>query len=212
MILRFSSSSPSISWRWRESTWSWRAISASCCACSCRRDPNAAEETLLPRLDAVLEHVPAPRYDPAMPLKLQVTTLDYDDYIGRLAIDRIYHGDLAASETILRCPADGEVERAEARITGLYGYEGLARTAIDSAGPGDIVAVAGLDEIGIGDTLCDPEDPRPLPPIVVDEPTITMAFGVNDSPFSGCSGKYLTSRKLRERLLKETLINVSIRV
>jgi GTP-binding protein len=182
---------------------------------TCRRELGADDEPLMPLLDEIVSSVPAPRYHPGASLQLQITTLDYDDYVGRLAIGRLYEGELAAGQRVLRCHFDDletEGDRSPVKVTGLYGYEGLARVAVEVAGPGDIVAVAGLDEISIGDTLCDPEDPRPLRPIVVDEPTITMAFGINDSPFSGRDGKYLTSRKLKERLLKETLGNVSIRV
>ena len=177
---------------------------------TCRLEADGEDQPLVPLLDAILESVPAPSYDPETPLQLQITTLDYDDYVGRLAIGRITNGKLQAGQIVARCEQNGE--RNDVKVTGLYGYQGLERVAIDEAGPGDIVAVAGLDEIWIGDTLSSPEDPRPLHPIQVDEPTITMAFGVNDSPFAGRDGKYLTSRKLKERLEKETLGNVSIRV
>ena len=177
---------------------------------TCRREPDGEDQPLVPLLDAILEAVPAPRHDPETPLQLQITTLDYDDYVGRLAIGRIENGRLSAGQTVARCQQGGG--RSEVKVTGLYGYRGLDRIAIEEASPGDIVAVAGLEEIWIGDTLSSPEDPRPLAPIQVDEPTITMAFGVNDSPFSGRDGKYLTSRKLKQRLEKETLGNVSIRV
>ena len=177
---------------------------------TCRLEADGEDQPLVPLLDAILESVPAPSYDPETPLQLQITTLDYDDYVGRLAIGRITNGKLQAGQIVARCEQNGE--RNDVKVTGLYGYQGLERVAIDEAGPGDIVAVAGLDEIWIGDTLSSPEDPRPLHPIQLDEPTITMAFGVNDAPFAGRDGKYLTSRKLKERLEKETLGNVSIRV
>ncbi len=177
---------------------------------TCRLEADGEDQPLVPLLDAIVQSVPAPSYDPETPLQLQITTLDYDDYVGRLAIGRISNGRLQAGQIVARCEQNGE--RSDVKVTGLYGYKGLERVAIDEAGPGDIVAVAGLDEIWIGDTLSSPEDPRPLHPIQVDEPTITMAFGVNDAPFAGRDGKYLTSRKLKERLEKETLGNVSIRV
>ncbi len=177
---------------------------------TCRLTPDGEDHPLVPLLDAILESVPAPEHDPETPLQLQITTLDYDDYVGRLAIGRIENGRLRAGQIVARCEQDGT--QTEVKVTGLYGYQGLDRVAIDEAGPGEIVAVTGLEEIWIGDTLSSPEDPRPLHPIQVDEPTITMAFGVNDSPFAGRDGKYLTSRKLKERLEKETLGNVSIRV
>ncbi len=177
---------------------------------TCRFESDGEDHPLVPLLDAVLESVPAPEHDPEMPLQLQITTLDYDDYVGRLAIGRISNGTLSAGQAVARCQQGDGI--SEVKVTGLYGYQGLERVAIDQAGPGDIVAVAGFEEIWIGDTLSSVEDPRPLHPIQVDEPTITMAFGVNDGPFAGRDGKYLTSRKLKERLEKETLSNVSIRV
>ncbi|MCP3957671.1 MAG: translational GTPase TypA [bacterium] len=177
---------------------------------TCRTDPEGEDQTLVPLLDAILEAVPAPAHDPAVPLQLQITTLDYDDYVGRLAIGRIHNGRIEAGRTVAQCEQDGG--QREVKVTGLYGYDGLQRVPIDEAGPGNIVAVVGLETISIGDTLTSPDDPRPLPPIQVDEPTITMSFGINDSPFAGREGKYLTSRKLKERLERETLVNVSIRV
>ena len=175
-----------------------------------RFEADGEEHNLAPLLDAIVEHVPPPRYDPEMPLQFQVTTLDYDDYVGRLSIGRIVNGELSIGQRVLRCDAEGK--QHPAKVTGLLGYDGLDRIKIEVARPGEIVAVAGLEEVYIGDTLCDPEDPRPLPPIQVDEPTITMGFGVNTSPFSGRDGKYLTSRKIRERLDKEQLGNPSIRI
>ena len=177
---------------------------------TCQREVGGPEEMLAPLLDEIIASVPAPAYDPEHPFQLQVTTLDYDDYLGRLAIGRVYHGEIRSGATMVRATPDGTFENV--KISGLFGYSGLARVAIDKAGPGDIVALVGLEKINIGDTICDPEDPRPLPGIQIDEPTITMSFGINDSPFSGREGKYLTSRKLKERLDKEILSNVSIRV
>ena len=176
----------------------------------CYREVDGPEETLAPLLDEILESVPAPTYDPEHPFQLQVTTLDYDDYQGRLAIGRVYHGEMKSGDPIVRATPDGTVKKV--KISGLFGYSGLERVPIERAAPGDIVAVVGLEEINIGDTLCQEDDPRPLPGIQIDEPTITMSFGINDSPFSGLEGKYLTSRKVKERLDKETLSNVSIRV
>jgi GTP-binding protein len=176
---------------------------------TCRRTPEAPDEPLIPLFEAILEHVPAPVYDPELPLQLQVTTLDYDDYLGRLAIGRVYNGEVTVGQQILRVTRGAEVP---AKVSGLLGYDGLKRVQVERAGPGDIVAVVGLDEIAIGDTLCERDRPLPRPPIQIDEPTITMAFGVNNAPFAGRDGKYVTSRKLKERLDKETLSNVSIRV
>ena len=176
----------------------------------CRRTPDGPDETLAPLFEAILRTVPAPRYDPEMPLQLLITTLDWDDYVGRLAIGRLFNGRVRKGEEIAICRLDGAA--APAKVSVLYGYEGLRRIEVAEAGPGDIVAVAGLEEVQIGETLADREDPRPLPPIHVDEPTITMVLSINDSPFSGREGRHVTSRKLKERLERERLVNVSIRV
>jgi len=176
----------------------------------CRRTPDGPDETLAPLFDAILRTVPAPCYDPEMPLQLLITTLDYDDYVGRLAIGRLFNGRVHKGEEIAICRLDGDF--APAKVSVLYGYEGLRRIEVAEAGPGDIVAVAGLEEVQIGETLSDLADPRPLPPIHVDEPTITMVLSINDSPFSGREGRHVTSRKLKERLERERLVNVSIRV
>ncbi|MDA8018991.1 MAG: translational GTPase TypA [Thermoanaerobaculia bacterium] len=192
---------------------------------TCRLEPDAEDQNLAPLLDEIVKTVPAPHHDPEGPLQFQMTTLDYDDYLGRLSIGRIFNGTLKKGQTVgwvsaaEAAPAKSqprqEIELDEvkaARVNGLLGYEGLQRVPIDEAGPGDIVAVIGLDDIQIGDTLTSVEDPRPLPGISVDEPTITMTFGINDSPFSGKDGKHVTSRKLRERLEREVLGNPAIRV
>jgi GTP-binding protein len=176
----------------------------------CRRTPDGPDETLAPLFEAILRTVPPPRYDPEMPLQLLITTLDWDDYVGRLAIGRLFNGRVRKGEEIAICRLDGAA--APAKVSVLYGYEGLRRIEVAEAGPGDIVAVAGLEEVQIGETLADREDPRPLPPIHVDEPTITMVLSINDSPFSGREGRHVTSRKLKERLERERLVNVSIRV
>jgi len=176
----------------------------------CRRTPDGPDETLAPLFEAILRTVPAPCYDPEMPLQLLITTLDWDDYVGRLAIGRLFNGRVRKGEEIAICRLDGSF--APAKVSVLYGYEGLRRIEVAEAGPGDIVAVAGLEEMQIGETLSDREDPRPLPPIHVDEPTITMVLSINDSPFSGRDGRHVTSRKLKERLERERLVNVSIRV
>jgi len=176
----------------------------------CRTAPDGPDQTLQPLFEEILRTVPAPRYEEGHPLQLLVTTLDYDEYVGRLAIGRVVQGTITRGETVMRCLLDGD--RESVKVAQLYGYEGLQRVPIESARPGDIVAVAGFDEVAIGETLADPEDARPLPAIRVDEPTLAMVFSVNDSPMSGRSGTFLTSRKLEERLVRETWTNVSIRV
>ena len=176
----------------------------------CRTEPKGADQTLQPLFEEILRTVPAPQYEEGHPLQLLVTTLDYDEYVGRLAIGRVVQGTITRGETVTRCLLAGG--RESVKVAQLYGYEGLQRVPIESARPGDIVAVAGFDEVAIGETLADPEDARPLPAIRVDEPTLAMVFSVNDSPMSGRSGTFLTSRKLEERLVRETWTNVSIRV
>jgi len=175
-----------------------------------RRSPDGPDEPLTPLFEEILKTVPPPRYDDEMPLQLLVTTLDYNDYVGRLAIGRVFNGSVKRGKDYGHCRIDGSVTRI--RVTALYGYDGLKRVEIEEAGPGDIVAVAGLESVTIGETLSDAETPVPLPPITVDEPTIAMVVSANDSPLAGLEGQFVTSRKLRERLWKEILTNVSIRV
>ena len=163
-----------------------------------------------PLFEKIVEYMPAPKYDPEKGLQFLITSLDYDNYVGRLAIGRVFNGSVKVGQQVSVVKRDGTVLKGTVRA--LYTYEGLKRIETKEAKAGDIVAIAGLDEIHIGDTIADAENPEALPPITVEEPTISMIFSVNDSPFSGRSGKFLTSRHLRERLYKETLTNVAIRV
>ena len=167
-------------------------------------------DTLKPLFDAILTHVPAPPPPEREKLQMLVDNLDYDEYVGRLAIGRVASGVLREGETIAVLRDQGKVEQA--KVVRLYTYDGLKRVEAKDAGPGEIVCVAGAEEIGIGDTICDPSDPTPLPRISVDEPTMSMVFKVNDGPFAGREGKYVTSRNIRERLYRESYRNVSIRV
>jgi GTP-binding protein len=176
----------------------------------CRRRPDDADETLVLLFEEILRTIPPPVHDPEQVLQLLVTNLDYDDYVGRLAIGRIFNGSLRKGQDVALCRLDGA--RPRFRVTGLLGYDGLKRIDIAEAGPGDIVAVVGLDEVSIGETVSDAERPEALPPILVDEPTLAMVFSINDSPMAGLEGAHVTSRKLRDRLYKEILTNVSIRV
>jgi len=175
-----------------------------------RRAADGADETLEPLLDQILATVPPPSFDPEMPLQLLITSMDYDDYVGRLAIGRVFNGRLRKAGDMALCRLDGAVVAGKATM--LYGYEGLKRVEIAEAGPGDIVALAGLDEVKIGETISDRERPVALPAIQVDEPTIAMVFSVNTSPMAGREGTHVTSRKLKERLEREGLTNVAIRV
>jgi GTP-binding protein len=176
----------------------------------CRAKMDEPDGPLIPLFEEILRTIPAPTYDPAFPLQLLVTSLDYDDYVGRLLIGRIFNGRIRKAQDVSLCRLDGS--QVTARVTNLYGYQGLRRAEIDEAGPGDIVAVAGMEAATIGETLSDQEDPRALPPIKVDEPTIAMNFSINTSPMAGREGQHVTSSKLKDRLAREVLTNVSIRV
>ncbi len=176
----------------------------------CRRTPDGPEDSLRPLFEEILRAVPPPRFEPGHPLQLLVTSLDHDDYVGRLAIGRLVQGEIASGRELVCCRLDGSLEPV--KVARLYGYGGLERVAVESAAAGDIVAVAGLVEVAIGETLSDPADPRPLPALRVDEPTLAMVFSVNDSPLAGREGTHVTSRQLEERLARETRTNVSIRV
>lgn len=160
--------------------------------------------------DVILKHVPAPKVDADAPLQLLVTTLGYDDYRGVTAIGRIFAGKIKAGQKLARLTVDGRILSESAKY--LYTFQGLNKIVIEEASAGDIVSLAGLEEIGIGETLADPANPIALPTIKVEEPTVRMTFGVNTSPFSGREGKYSTSRKLRERLYDELRTNVALRV
>ncbi len=176
----------------------------------CRRTPEGEDETLKPLFDEIVRTIPAPRYEAGVPLQMLVLNLDYSDYVGRLAVGRIVNGTVHPREDVALARSDGTVDRA--RVSVLYAFEGLERMEVAEAGPGDIVALAGFDVVNIGDTITDADDPRPLPPVMVDEPTVSMNFAVNDSPFAGQEGKYVTSRNLKDRLEREILTNVSLRV
>jgi GTP-binding protein len=165
---------------------------------------------LQPLFDAILEHIPAPRGEAAGALQIQVANLDYSDYLGRLAIARVFNGTLKNGEEVAIAKRDGSFQQV--KITKLFSFSGLKRVDIDATQMGDIVAIAGVTGITIGETITGIESPAPLPPIVIDEPTIAMQFTVNTSPFAGRDGQYVTSRNLRERLEKELLTNVSLKV
>jgi GTP-binding protein len=166
--------------------------------------------SLKPLLDLLVSHIPAPTYDPAAPLQALVTNLDASPYVGRLALLRIRSGVLRKGTTVAWCRADGRIERA--RLTELYVTDALDRVPAAEAGPGEIVAIAGIPDITIGETLADPDDPRPLPVITIDEPSLAMTIGINTAPLSGREGTSLTARLLQSRLDQELVGNVSIRV
>jgi len=165
---------------------------------------------LLPLFDAIVKTIPAPSGDPQATLQVQVTNLDYNDFLGRIAIARVFEGTLHRGEDVAIAKLNGTLQNT--RITKLYTFRGLERDEAETVQAGDIVAIAGVEGIQIGETLTDPLHPAPLEPLVIDEPTLAMLFTVNTSPLSGRDGQWLTSRDLRERLQKELLTNVSIRV
>jgi GTP-binding protein len=138
-----------------------------------------------------------------------ILNLDYSDYVGRLAIGRVVNGAVRPRQDVVLVRRDGAQVRS--RVTNLYAFEGLERAEVQEAGPGDIVALAGFESVHIGETVTDPLDPRPLPPVQVDEPTVSMVFSVNNSPFAGQEGRYVTSRNLKDRLERELLTNVSLK-
>jgi GTP-binding protein len=165
---------------------------------------------LEPLFDVIRTTIPAPEYDETAPLQAHVTNLDASPYLGRLALCRIHNGEMKKGQQVAWCKQDGSIERV--KLTELLGTEALERVSIETAGPGDIVAIAGIPEITIGETLADPEDPRPLPIITIDEPNISMTIGINTSPLAGKSGSKLTARLVKNRLDQELVGNVSIRV
>jgi len=167
-------------------------------------------ENLQPLFEQIIETIPTAKGDANATLQVQVTNLDYSDYLGRLGIARVFNGTLRTGDEVYISKIDGALEKT--RITKLFSFSGLKRTDIEVTELGDIVAVAGVTGITIGETITSIENPTPMPPIVIDEPTIAMQFSVNNSPMAGREGKYVTSRNLRERLDKELLTNVSIRV
>jgi GTP-binding protein len=173
-------------------------------------DHRHVSTTLEPLFNAIVEEIPAPDVDADAPAQLLVTTTTYDDYKGRIAVGRLQSGSLRKGQAVARIDHAGAL--TQARVTQLFTFQGLAREEVDEARAGDIVAVAGVTDAGIGDTIADAADPRPLPPIKVEEPTLRMTFAVNTSPFAGREGTYVTSRKLRERLYAELERDVALRV
>jgi GTP-binding protein len=167
-------------------------------------------ESLAPLLDLLLEHIPAPAFEPGHPLQAHVTNLDASPYVGRLALCRVRHGTIRKGQALAWCRANGSVARAQ--VGELYVTEALDRVEADEAGPGEIIAVAGIPEITIGETLADPDDPRPLPVITVDEPSLSAIVGINTSPLAGQDGTKLTARQVEARLEQELIGNVSLRV
>ncbi|MBR0446967.1 MAG: translational GTPase TypA, partial [Clostridia bacterium] len=173
-------------------------------------NPDAREGDMRPLFEAILEHVPAPEGDEEGPLQILFSNIDYDDYTGRIGIGRVERGSVKNGQPVVLCRRDGSTTNA--RIGKLYQFEGLRRVECDTASLGDLIAITGIADLNIGETACDPEHPDPLPFVRIDEPTISMLFMVNNSPFAGREGKLVTSRNIRDRLFKEVETNVSMRV
>jgi GTP-binding protein len=173
-------------------------------------DPAVREGTMQPLLDLVLEKIPGPLVDPTAPLRMLVTTLGWSDYVGRIAIGRVESGTLTKASQVVRSTAADTL--VPAKLVGVQVFDKLGRVDVEEATAGDIAAVSGIEDVEIGDTICDAADPRPLPRLTVDEPTLSMVFGINTSPLVGRSGKFLTTRHLRDRLEKELERNVALRV
>ncbi len=173
-------------------------------------DPDGLEPDLQPLLDLILEHIPPPAYEDGHPLQALVTNLDASPYVGRLALCRVQQGTIRRAQEVAWCRADGTIERA--KVTELYVSEALDRVEAQEAGPGELIAFAGIPEVMIGETIADPADPRPLPVISVDEPSLSMTVGINTSPLAGRDGDKVTARQLENRLQAELVGNVSLRV
>jgi GTP-binding protein len=172
--------------------------------------PTEVGTDLRPLFESIINYVPPPRGDAESPLQMLVANLDSSDYLGRIAIGRVFYGRVKVGDPIAVCKLDGTIQHT--RVTKLFAFDGLKRIDITDAAAGDIVCLAGIEDITIGETIASPENPVAMPPIAVDEPTVSMIFGVNTSPMSGRDGNYVTSRQIKDRLEKELLGNVSIRV
>lgn len=175
-----------------------------------KEDLETESDNLQPLFNAILRHVPPPVGDPQAPLQFQVTTLDYSEYLGRIVIGKIHNGTISLNQQVALVTETGAVIKS--KVSKLFGFEGLRRIEVETASAGNIVAVAGFAQANIGETLTDPNDPKSLPLIKVDEPTLQMTFWVNDSPFAGKEGKFVTSRQIRDRLMRELQTNVALRV
>ncbi len=173
-------------------------------------NPEDESDNLLPLLDVIIEKVPKPEADPEAPFQMLISAIDYNDYLGRIGIGRIHKGVLRTGDNMILISKAGE--RTEARITKLYSFESIKRVETNELTSGDIGGIAGLEDVDIGDTISSPKNAEPLPFVAIDEPTITMNFMVNNSPFAGQEGKYVTTRNISERLSKELKSNVSLRV
>lgn len=175
-------------------------------------DPDTPGKDLAPLFDKILEQIPAPEGDIDAPFQMLVSSIDYNNFVGRIAIGRIERGTLRQNQEIVVCDYHNPEKKYRSKVVNIYQFDGLKRVPVTEAKMGDIVCISGIEDISIGNTLCDPADATPLPFVKISEPTMEMTFSVNDSPFAGKEGKYVTSRHLRERLYRELLKDVSLRV
>ncbi|MCG7944613.1 MAG: translational GTPase TypA [Candidatus Thiodiazotropha taylori] len=173
-------------------------------------ESDITEGDMTPLFEAIVSHCPAPEVDPEAPFQMQISNLDYNSYVGAIAVGRVTRGSIKPNQQVLVVKYDGEQHRAKIGV--VYGYLGLERFEVNEATAGDIIAISGMEAPNVSDTLCDPEHVESMPPLTVDEPTVSMTFQVNTSPFAGKEGKYLTSRQLKERLERELIHNVALRV
>ena len=173
-------------------------------------DDSVREGDMTPLFQAIVEHCPVPEVDPDGPLQMQISNLDYSSYVGAIAVGRVTRGSIRPNQQVVVVKYDGEQHKAKIGL--VYGYHGLERNEVPEAGAGDIIAITGIEAPNVSDTLCDPNNIEALPPLTVDEPTVSMTFQVNASPFAGREGRYLTSRQLKERLERELIHNVALRV
>ena len=174
--------------------------------------PEGPHENLIPLFDAILEHIDCPDVDEEGPMQMLVSSIDYNDYVGRICIGRLERGEIKKNQDVVVCHYHGSHEPYKSKAVNLYGIEGLNRVPIESAKAGEIICLSGISDITIGDTICAPEAPEALPFVKISEPTVEMTFSVNNGPFAGTEGKFVTSRHLRERLMRELLKDVSLRV
>ncbi len=175
-------------------------------------DYNQLAGDMTPLFNTILDYIPAPGGDEASPLQVLVSSIDYNEYVGRIAIGRIERGEIVQNQEITLCDYHDSALQQKAKVTAIYQFDGLKRTQVETAKVGDIVAFSGIENVTIGNTVCAPAAPEPIPFVKISEPTVEMTFSVNDSPFAGQEGKFITSRQLRDRLYRETLKDVSLRV
>ena len=185
--------------------------------CSARQgiasySPDVPGTDLRPLFDTILDYIPAPEHDETQPLQMLISSVDYNEYVGRIAIGRIERGTIKQNQEIVVCNYHGDKQPKKAKVVSLYEFEGLAKTPVTQSEAGNIIALSGIADITIGDTICDPNCVEPLPFVKISAPTMEMTFSVNDSPFAGRDGKYVTTRNIRDRLMRETLKDVSLKV